>query len=114
MTDMVKLPHGVMMDTSPGAANTGAAKRLLGDMDRGIAMIDGKETKRTAETVFSRLEAHQVQVVADLRRIRDVLIQQEHTQGIEAVCSAIQAAERLCVEMKRARRKAGHMNGVAW
>jgi hypothetical protein len=42
------------------------------------------------------------------------LIEQEHPQAVEAVCSAIRAAEHLCAEIKRARRKAGHMNGVTW
>ena len=111
---MVGLPHGVMTDTSLVAGEAGASKRLLGDMDRAFTMIDGKETKRTAETVFSRIEAHQVQVVANLRRFRDILIEQEHPQTVEAVCSAIRAAEHLCAEIKRARRKAGHMNGVTW
>jgi len=114
MTDMVGLPHGVMVDASPAAGNTDAEVRLLSDLARGIALINGKETKRTAETVFSRLEAHQVKVVANLRRFRDILIEQDHPQAVEAVCSAIRAAECLCVEIKRARRKAGHMNGVTW
>ncbi len=111
---MVGLPHGVIVNEPLMAADGQASRRLLQDTDRAIKALEKQTVKRTAETVFSRIEAHEHQVVADLRRIRDILIEQEHPLGVEAICSAIRAAEELCREIKQARRKAGHMNGVTW